>query len=145
MCICGFSDFVLQRVFDPRLFESFESEQTTIAGATGESGFIRVIATVGEPVIDAEVESFFDDLGFGHVDERGVDFHFSRSFHTGFGGQVGECLERADKFGTAVRISAIIDRVHPDKNIVALLDLGIGQRIGQKDGVPRWHVGDGDT
>ncbi len=139
------SNFVLQRVFNPSLFESFLAEQATVAGTAGESCLIWIVATVGESVVDAQVQPLFYNLSLGHVDERGVDFHFTRSFHTRFGGQVGERFKRADKFGTAIWITAIIDGVHPDKNMVAFPDFSIGQRIGKKDGVPCRYIGDGDA
>ena len=52
---------------------------------------------MGERKIDAELDCFADDVGFGKFDQRRVNLKAS-AFHAGFGSYIGEVLERFDKF-----------------------------------------------
>ena len=67
--------------------------------------------------IDAELDSFANDFGFGKFDERRVNLEAS-AFYTGFGSEIGQVLERFDKFRSAIWVAAVVDRVYADKNVI---------------------------
>lgn len=50
-------------------------------------------------------------------------------------GQDGHRLEGPDKFGTAIRITGVIERIDPNEASRALSDLGKCQGMGEKNGV----------
>ena len=63
-----------RRVFDPILLKPLDPKLAGVAAAAGAAGGgVGVVAGGGEAVIDAEVETAADDLGFGEGDERGGD------------------------------------------------------------------------
>jgi len=74
---------------------------------------------VGERKIDAKLDGFADDLGFGEFDQRRVNFE-AAAFDTGFCPEIGEGLERFDEFRPAIRVAALIDCVHAEKNVASL-------------------------
>lgn len=49
--------------------------------------------------------------------------------------QDGQHLEGPDKFGTAIRITGVIERIDPKEDSRALSALGKCQGIGEKNGV----------
>src|SRR6266446_138348 len=51
----------------------------------------------------------------------------------------------SDEFRPAIRISAIIQRVHPDENVVRAYYLSPGQSVAKEDCVSRRHVGNGNS
>lgn len=101
----------------------------------GQAGGGRIVATVGESVVDAEGGSLLNDLGLGEVDERGVDVEAS-ALDAGPGGDVGERLEGLDEDGATVGITAVIDGIDADVDVEGA-DLGVGQGQGKEDGVAR--------
>ena len=60
----------------------------------GETVAVRVVATVREAVVDAQVDSALDDLRLREVDERGVDVKSLRALDGGLRRQIGHLLER---------------------------------------------------
>ena len=67
------------------------------------------------------------------------------SFYARLRGDAGQALERRNKFRPAIGISAVIDRVRPNKDIRSIEDFAPGKSIGKKDRVPRGHVGNRDV
>jgi len=49
--------------------------------------------------------------------------------------QDGQRLEGPDKFGTAIRITGVIERINPNEDSRALSDLGKCKGMGEKNGV----------
>src|SRR2546421_7530971 len=68
------SSSIARRVRHAGFGEAFFTEEATVAAAAGAALRVGVVAAVGHGVVDAEVEAAADDLGFGEVDEGGVDF-----------------------------------------------------------------------
>ena len=121
-------------IFNSCFAEAFEAQETGIAFATGETFRRRIVTTVGERQIDAELDCFVNDVGFGKFDQRGVNLEAS-AFHTGFGSDIGEVLERLDKFRPAIWVAAVVDCVYADKNVIGRNHFRPGKRISEKDGV----------
>ena len=67
---------VVKRILHPSLFETFFSEQATVALTAGVALVVWIIAGVGEGIVDAQFKALLDDLSFGHLDQRGMDFEF---------------------------------------------------------------------
>ena len=109
--------------------------------AAGATGSVRVVTGVGESKIDTQRETSFDNLPLCQIDERGVDAE-AVSFDSSFGGEVGELLERLDVFRATIRISAVIDGVDADENVIGFQHLGVSQRDCKHDGVASRHVRD---
>jgi hypothetical protein len=57
------------------------------------------------------------------------------AFDTHFGSKVSQCLKRLDEFRPAVRIPAVIDRIHAEKNVSGRNDFRPGKRISEKKGI----------
>ena len=58
----------------------------------------------------------FDDFFFGENYQGHMDFKFSCFFDPRFGGKISETFERPDEVWPAIRVSRIIDSIHPKKN-----------------------------
>ena len=63
----------------------------------------------------------------------------------GLGAQVAQLLERGDKFWSAIGVAGIIHRIHADKNIARVQDLGPSQSQRQHHCIARGHIGDRDA
>src|SRR5205823_7650457 len=99
------------RIFHFGFTKTFEPQETGIAFAAGETVRRRIVTTVGERKIDTEIDSFANDVGFGKFDERRVNLETS-AFDPGFGSDIGQILERLDKFLSAIWIAAVVDCVY---------------------------------
>ena len=121
--------------------KAFEPEETGITFAAGETFRRRIVTTVGEREIDAELDSFADDVGFGKFDQRGVNLEAS-ACDTGFGSDIGHVLERFYEFRSAIWVAAVVDCVYADKNVIGRNYFRPGKRICEKDGVARGNVCD---
>src|SRR3954464_4027382 len=64
---------------------------------------------------------------------------------TRFGRQICQLFECRNEFRPAVGITAVIDRICANKNVRCAQNLAPGEGIGEKDGVPRRHISDGDV
>ena len=80
-------------ICDSGFAKTFEPQKTGIAFAAGETFRRRIVTTVGERKIDAELDCFANDVGFGKFDQRRVNLEAS-AFDTGFGSDIGQVLER---------------------------------------------------
>ncbi len=78
-----------------------------------------VVAGMGDGVVHAERNAATDDVGLGHVRERGVDFEamIVVGLDAGFGAEVGGALEGGDELGAAVGVAGVVDRVHADEDV----------------------------
>src|SRR4051812_44668967 len=124
---------------NPRFGESLLPQQTTIAPTARASLRIWIITTVCHRIVDAEFKALADDLRLGHPDQRRVDRE-----RCALRPQPRHLLERFDKFRPAIRVSAVVQRIDPDKHIVAVQHLGPRECVAEEDRVPRRDVGDGD-
>ena len=70
-----------------------------------------------EREIDAELDSFMNDVGFGKFDQRRVNLEES-AFDAGFGSNIGKFLERFNKFRSAIGVAAVVNRVYAEKNVI---------------------------
>ena len=64
------------------------------------------------------------------------------SFDSGFGPDVGQGFKQRDKFRPAIRITAVIDRVHAEKNVGGADHFRPGEGVRQKNRVPGRYVSD---
>lgn len=126
-----------------QLAERPRSYSARVASTAGASGVIRVVARMGEGVVDAQFEPLADDLDFGEMHEGGFDAR-AVPFDPGAGGPVGHGLEGVDVLGSAVRVARVIKGVDPDVDGAGVDDLGDRQSVAQEDGVSRGDVGHGD-
>src|SRR5262245_26246044 len=63
-------------------------------------------------------------------------------FDTSLRGQIRKLLKGRDVFGTAIRISAVIESIHSDEDVVRAAHLGPREGDREKDGVARRNVRD---
>ena len=68
-----------------------------------------------------------------------------RAFNASFGGEIGHALKGFDVLGAAVRIAAVVERVHADENVLRPEDLSPGESEREKNCVAGGDVGDGDS
>ena len=122
--------------------EAGQAESARVAVSTTGAGFVGIVAAVGEAVVDAQLQAGCDDLGFAHLDEWRADGEFPMALDTGGRGEVGHRLEGGYKLGSAVGVSAVVDGIDADENIVRADHLGVPERDRQKDRVSRRHIGD---
>src|SRR6185437_10088816 len=94
--------------------------------------------------IDAELESEPDNLRFGEIEKRRPDVYGSRSLYGATCREVCHALVRRNVLGTAVRVSGVVYRVHPDEDLRGAEHLGPGEGIREKDRVAGGDVGDGN-
>ena len=74
-----------------------------------------------------------------------VYFNDVRAFDATPCGEVRHSLIRGDVCRPAIRIAGIVDRIHPDKDVAGLEDLGPRERKRQEDRVARRDVGNWDS
>ena len=99
---------------------------------------------MGERKIDTEFYCFANDVRFGKFDHRGVNLEAS-AFDTGFGSDIGQVLERFDKFRPAIWVAAVVDCVYAEKNVTGWNDFCPRKRIREEDGVACGDVCDRDA
>ena len=61
------------RVTEPRLGEPFRPQLAAVAMTAGDSFGRRVVTTVGQSIVDAQLIAELDDLGLGQLDQRSMD------------------------------------------------------------------------
>jgi hypothetical protein len=61
-----------------------------------------------------------------------------------FGREIGHLFESGDVLGATVRVSAVIDSIHAEIDVIGSQHFGPSQRIGKKNGVAGRHIGDGN-
>src|SRR4051794_19170997 len=96
--ILGLSGGVSHRVHQPELREGVPPKRTGVATAAGDSAGCRVVATVGQAKIDAQLSAAEDDLLLGQRQERRVDAESARLFDAGPGRKLGQRLEGVQEF-----------------------------------------------
>ena len=57
------------------------------------------------------------------------------AFDAGFGSEIGKALERFDEFWPTIAITAVIDGVHPEKNVISWDYFRPGKRVSEENGV----------
>src|SRR5215211_3168809 len=102
------------RVIRARLAETPKPELARIASPAGFAVGAGIIAAAGDRVIDDESKAELDDLALGHVDQWRAysNCGFAFGFDARASRKIGHLLERGDEFGTAVGISAVVERVY---------------------------------
>jgi hypothetical protein len=95
---------------------------------------------VSECKIDLQLNGFANDLRFGELDQRGVNLNAS-TLDPGFGADVGERFEKRDELRPAIGITAVIDRVCADENVSGRNRFRPGERVREKNCVPRRNIG----
>src|SRR4051794_1629332 len=98
-----------------KLGEGFQAEAAGVAATAGAAVGGGVVATVGQAVIDPQLQAAPDDLVLGQGQQRGVDAEPAGPLDAGLGGQVGQGLEGVQVFGAAVGVARVIDAVDPDE------------------------------
>lgn len=53
-------------------------------------------------------------------------------------------LESLNELRATIRIAAVIQRINPDKDVIAIQHFRPSQRKAEKDRVPGWHISDGN-
>src|SRR5205085_5914581 len=102
-----------ERVGDARLGKSLGPQQAAVAAAAGRTGSIRIVATVGQAVVEPERKATADDLRLREMDERRVDAK-SVALHAGARRDGRERLERADERRTTVGVPRVVERIDTD-------------------------------
>ena len=132
------------RVTQPRLSEPFRPQLAAVAMTTRYPFGRRVVTTMGLSIIDAQLIPQLDNLGFGQLDQRSMDLK-PRPLDACLGGQVCQLFKRCDELRAAVGISAVVDGVNPQEEIVCPQHFGPAQRHRQEDRVACGDVSDRDA
>src|SRR5574340_1250361 len=119
------------RIHNSRLAEPFPPDPATVAPAAGDMSGSGIITTVRQLEGNPEVPASPHDLGLrlhqqrcAHLDRTACDAHL--------GPQVGDRLERADKFRPAIRIAGIVQDIGPEIDRLRVERFGIGEcQIGR--------------
>ena len=93
--------------------ESLRTQQAAVAAPAWRAVGARIVAAVGEAVVEAELHSRGDDLRLRQAQQRREDAQ-SRAFHAGLRGERGQALERLEVLRAAVRIAGVVERVDAD-------------------------------
>lgn len=119
--------------------EALETELTGVAFAAAGSVRERVVAGVRHRIINAKRHALLDDLGFGKVEQRRVEAD-SVSFDSDLRRQIGHRLKRFEKFGTTVRVPAVVHVIDAKKNIERADRFRVRESYGEENGVTRRNV-----
>src|SRR6266478_1694922 len=122
----------MNRIFNSSFAKAFQPQETGIAFAAGETFRRRIVTTVSERKIDAEIDRFANDFGFGKLDQRRVNLKTS-AFCTGFRSNIGQSLKRFDELRTAIGVAAVINCIYAEKNIDSGNHLRPGKRVSEKN------------
>src|SRR5579871_691012 len=136
---------ILQRVPHSCFFESFPAKPARIALHAGMAGGIRIVTTMGEAEVDAQLRSKFHDLGFRHANQRNMNFQAGAALDACLGGEIGHALISLDVFEAAIGIAGVIERIHSNEDAGRAEYLRPRERKRKKDGVARGHIGDRNT
>src|SRR5688500_17391752 len=125
------------RVVRARLTEAAQAELACIASPARLAVRARIVTADGDRVVDAELEAELDDLALCHADERRPDSNrrLALGLDAGTSGKIRHPLERLDEFRSAVGISAVVEGVHADEDLVRANDFGEGERVRKEDRV----------
>src|SRR5438132_754601 len=122
------------------LGESGRTKCATVTAPAWAPLRIRVIAAVGEPVVESQRPPFSDDVGLGEHLKRRVNPECA-ALNTFCGGERRQLLERRNVFGPAVGIAGVVERVHADEDVACAEHFSPSERERQKYRVPRRDVG----
>ncbi len=103
-----------------------------------------IVARPAEPEIEPEPRALADDVRLGHVLERRLDAE-RIALDPRLGREFGQPLECGDEFGTAIRITRIIERVDADIDIARTRRLGPAEREAEEDRIAGGDIGDGNA
>ena len=109
--------------------EAFESQAAGVTFSAAPALPVRVVTTVRQRIVNAELDTPSDDLGFCEVDDGRVDFEAAFVFDGSGGGKIGHVLKGFDIVGSAIRVSAVVGCVDADEDVEGAEDLGPGQRV----------------
>ena len=135
---------ILQWVNQSVLAKSFLPQYAGVAAAARRASRRRIVTTAGQPVVHAKLQSLADDLGLGQRNQRRMNRQGLPTLHAGLGREIGHPLKGRDELRPAVRVAAIVQRIHSDEDVARSQNLCPGKREGQKDRVARGHIGNGD-
>ena len=96
-------------------------------------------------IINTQDQARSDDLGFGHLNQRCVNFEPTLTFDGRRRGEIRRRLERFYKLRPAVRVATIVDRINADENIERADHLGVTKCDRKENGIPGRDVGNGDA
>jgi hypothetical protein len=130
-------------IWNARFLKAAATQDAAVASAAGPAVGIRVIATVGDRVIDPERSAETDDLCLAERAERGMNRE-PAALYSGFGTQIQGGLKGAKELGTAIGIPGVIDGVDSDEEIVSSANFCVCRGEGKKDQVAGGDIGDGN-
>src|SRR5260221_12089999 len=96
-----------RRVWCARFGEAPGAKNAAVAPAAGGAVRRRIVAAVGEPIVQTELETAPDDVGLGERHERCVHAE-TRALDARPRRQRRQRLERANELGATVRIAGIV-------------------------------------
>src|SRR5262249_37228846 len=117
-------DPIPNRIDGARFGKSFEPQQTTVATTARETFGRRIVTTVRERVIDPQFKTSFDYLRLAEFNKRRVNVETYSPFNTRFRRKIRRSLKGFDVFGSAIGISAVIERIDADEYIAGLQHFG---------------------
>src|SRR6266851_10441521 len=104
-------------IFDPRFFETLQSQPAAIASAAPSPFVIRFVAAQRQAVVNTQAHAFANDLRLGFLEQGSVDSKCALAFHRRLGREIGQPLELTQELRPAIGIAGIINRVSPDENV----------------------------
>ena len=103
--------------------KSFASQPTGVTTATGPSFGVGLVAAHGLHIIDPKRRTALNNLRFGQVLQGRMDLKFY-AFNARARSQIGHVLESGDKFGAAIRVTGIINRIDANEDVARTQHFG---------------------
>src|SRR5262245_42246414 len=116
-----------QRISQAGFLEAARAQYATVAPAARPAGRQRIVATVRQPVVEAERRATADDLCLRHRYQRRLDAE-AAALDASLRRERRGPLEGLDELGTAIGVTRIVERIDADEDVVRAQHFGPRQR-----------------
>src|SRR5262245_15160970 len=134
---------VQERIPCPGLSKSPSTQEAAVTPATWLAFRAGVVAAVGQPVVQTQLEPDPDDAGFGQMLQGRPDPR-RPALDALACAQARKVLERRDELRAAIRIARVVERIHADDDPLGGQGLSPGKRQSKKHGVASRNVRGGN-
>ena len=128
-----------QRVGNACFLKALGAQDTAVALSARRAMRERIVATVGQAVIEAQRQTAADDLRLRQRDQRSTNVK-AAAVDARFRGQSRHPLERLDVLGPAVWIAGVVQRIDADEEVAGAQHFSPRQRQRQEHRIARGHV-----
>ena len=108
---------VLNRVGISCIRKTLQPQDTGITVTTRATIVGRVVAAVGQGVIDAKLVPGFNNLSFGHLHQWRMDSQLLCTLDPCFGRKIRQLLVGVNVRWSTIRVATVIKDVYTNKNI----------------------------